>query len=103
MPISKTFLKNKAIQFIKQSLAKTHLVFASYKEKPVLVGYFALANKTLFIKRTTRLSAKMRSRIKKFARPIEISNGYEISAPLIAQLGKNFANQYNSLISGNEL
>lgn len=97
------FLKHKAIAFSNQGLAKTHLVFASYKSKPVMVGYFAIANKILFIKRTSKLNSKMRSRIRKFAISREEPKGYEITAPLIAQLGKNFANGYDQLISGAEL
>lgn len=97
------FLKHKSIPFSKQGLAKTHLVFASFKGEPVLVGYFALAFKTFFIRCTPMLSSKMRSRLRKFARKIAESNGYEISAPLIAQLGKNYSNQLNTLITGDEL
>ena len=37
------FLKFKAIEFSRQGLAQTHLVMASYRDKPVLVGYFAMA------------------------------------------------------------
>lgn len=97
------FLKHKAIPFSVQGLAKTHLVFASYKGRPALVGYFSIANKILFIKRSAKLSSRMRGRLRRFARYIEEINGYEISAPLIAQLGKNFAHGYDSLISGAEL
>ena len=97
------FLHHKAILFAKQGLAKTHLVFASYKDQPVLAGYFALANKTLFIRKSAALSSKLRQRIRKFSRSLEDVNGYEISAPLIAQLGKNYANNYDSLITGDEL
>lgn len=97
------FLHNKALVFAKQGLAKTHLVFASYKGDTVLVGYFALANKTLFIRRSASLSAKLRQRIKRFSRVLQDTNSYEISAPLIAQLGKNYANNYDSLITGDEL
>ena len=39
------FLKQKAIEFSKQGLSQTHLVFASYKGNPEIVGYFCLANK----------------------------------------------------------
>ncbi len=45
----------------------------------------------------------MRGRLRRFSRPIDEANGYEISAPLIAQLGKNYYSQYNDLISGGEL
>lgn len=39
------FLQIKAMEFSKQRLASVYLVFASYKEKTALVGYFALAQK----------------------------------------------------------
>lgn len=97
------FLHHKAIVFSRQGLAKTHLVFASYKGNPVLVGYFALASKTFFIKRSPAIGSKLRSRLQKFARQINEVNGYEIAAPLIAQLGKNFTDNYNKLIRGDEL
>ncbi len=45
------FLKFKAIEFSKQGLSKTKLVFTSYKEKLVLVGYFTLGNKVIVIKK----------------------------------------------------
>lgn len=97
------FLKYKAIPFSRQGLAKTHLVFASYQQKPVLVGYFALAFKSFFIRRNAGLSSNLRRRIARFARVIEETGSYEISAPLIAQLGKNYTDGYDSLISGDEL
>jgi hypothetical protein len=97
------FLKNKAIQFSKMSWAKTHLVFASFKDQVVLVGYFALALKTFLIRKDNTLNSKWRRRIKQFARTIEETGCYEVSAPLIAQLGKNYTNGYDKLISGDEL
>jgi hypothetical protein len=98
------FLHVKAIEFAKQKLAQTHLVMTSYKQKPVLCGYFSLANKFLTIpKKSKWLSATLRKRINKFAKYYRESNSYCMAAPLIAQLGKNFTNGYNSLISGEEL
>ena len=67
------FLHKNAIIFSEQSLSQTHLVFASYQNSPVLVGYDS------------------------------DTKGYCIAAPLIAQIGKNYAGGYNSLISGDEL
>lgn len=97
------FLKHNAITFSRQGLAKTHLVFASYREECVLVGYFALAMKTFLIRRSKAINSRTRSRIRKFARVIDEADTYEIAAPLIAQLGKNFHNNYNQLITGDEL
>lgn len=102
-PDIEDFLKTKAIPFSVQGIAKTHLVFASFKGKTVLVGYFAIAYKTFYIRASSKLSAKMRSRIRKFARYIPETDNYEIVAPLIAQLGKNFTNGYDRAISGDEL
>lgn len=36
-----SFLKDKAVIFDKQSLAKVHLVFTQYKGQQALVGYYA--------------------------------------------------------------
>lgn len=36
------FLHNNAIEFAKQSITATHLVFSSYKERPVVAGYFIM-------------------------------------------------------------
>lgn len=97
------FLKHKAIEFAKQGLAQTHLIFVSYKGEVVLVGYFALANKGIVIKKKTIPSANWRKRINRFAVQSELDDGYYVSAPLIGQLGKNFKDGRNKLITGDEL
>ena len=61
------FIRQKAITFAQQSVASTHLVFASYQSTPVFI------------------------------------DRYDIPAPLIGQLAKNFSHGYNSLITGDEL
>lgn len=96
------FLKNTAIEFSKQGLAKTHLVFASYKGKPVLVGYFTLAIKSFVLKKSA-LSKSARKKICKFGHYDLSLERYIISAPLIGQLGKNYSNGFNKLITGDEL
>jgi hypothetical protein len=98
------FLHNKAIEFAKQGVANTHLVYTSYKDKPVLIGYYSLANKQIAITNKIKLSSKNRQRLNRFAGP-PLGEGMPkvISAPLIAQLGKNFTNGYNALITGDEL
>ncbi|NLL53426.1 MAG: N-acetyltransferase [Peptococcaceae bacterium] len=94
------FLKNKAIEFAKQGIAATHLVFTDLREVPVLIGYFALSNKTIHISKRA-LNYNYQRRIKRFATPYD--SGYMLSTLLIAQLGKNFTNEYNKLITGDEL
>lgn len=96
------FIKTKAIEFAKQGIAATHLVFTSYKDAPVLIGYFTLTIKNFFISEKA-LTSSLRRRLRKFAQQNSELKGYNISAPLIAQLGKNFTDGYNKLITGDEL
>lgn len=96
------FLKTKAIEFSKQDLTRTYIIMASYKDKYVMVGYYAICNK-FFLIDSKVLSSNLRRRINKFAQYIKEINRYQIVAPLIAQIGKNYTNSYNKLITGDEL
>ena len=99
------YLRNNAIEFARQGIASTHLVFTSYKEAPVLIGYFTLANKTIRVP-ADKVSKSLGKRLNKFSQDRSQTRGtkdYIISAPLIGQLGKNFSNEYNKLISGDVL
>lgn len=97
-----SFLRLKAIDFAKQGLSQTHLVIAPYKQQPVLVGYFTLANKYITVS-AKNMSNTQRKRLAKFSIFNNALRAYCLSAPLIAQLGKNYANGYDVLISGDEL
>ena len=99
------FIKNKAQMFSKQRIASVYLVFTSYKDKSVLVGYFALAIKHFHIdsKNPGNIGKNLLKRIAKFGVYDKELRKYIISAPLIGQLGKNYANGYNNLITGDEL
>lgn len=96
------FLKKKAIEFMKQGLASTTLVFVSYKKEPKLVGYYTLANKTINIKRD-KLSKSLIKRLNKFCQYNSILKIHTMAAPLIGQLGKNFTDGINEQITGDEL
>ena len=96
------FLKFKAIEFSKQGLSQTHLVMASHKKKMVLVGYFTLANKTISVS-SKSLSNTAKKRIGKFSIYYPQIRKYVLSAPLIAQIGKNYTDGNNKIISGDEL
>jgi hypothetical protein len=101
-PDVERFLKDKAIEFSKQGLAQTHLVFASYQQRPVLIGYYALASKYITIS-AKNLSSNLKRRIARFSTYNSEVKSYCLSAPLIAQLGKNYAHGYDKLITGDEL
>lgn len=97
------FLHRKAVAFSKSGIAKTHLVFASYKNNYEIAGYFSLAGSKSFVvsAKSKAISRKIRERIRRFATYDNKLKQYNIPAPLIGQLGKN-AN-YPNLISGSEL
>ncbi len=97
------FLQRKAIEFARQGIGQTHLVFTSYKNDIVLIGYFALAMKDIFVSNRAHINNRWKQRLKRFATNEESIGGYRVPAPLIGQLGKNFFNGYNKLISGDEL
>lgn len=99
------FLREKAYEFSVQGLASTHLVYASYKEEYVLVGYFTLAQKHFHVnlKGNRGLNSKLRHRLSRFAEYDSELKKSIVAAPLIGQLGKNYANGYNELITGAEL
>ena len=93
------FLHTKAIEFTRQGYSATYLIFASYQNHPVLVGYFALAPKFFHInlKNTSKTLGK---RIRKFARYDEGMKRHLVSSILIGQLGKNYTHGYDALIRG---
>lgn len=96
------FIKNKAIEFEKHGWSATQLIYASYKGTWVLIGYYALAQKTLIVENQA-VPKSLKKRLKQFATYNSDIKRYMIPAPLIAQLGKNFNNNYNCLITGDEL
>lgn len=101
-PDVESFLLDKSILFSNQSLGATHLVFTSYKQEVVLVGYYALAYKSVIIKERD-VSSRWRRRLNRFAIHDQELHRYYIALPLIGQLGKNFSRGYDSLITGDEL
>lgn len=96
------FLKERAIEFSKQDYSRTYIVMSQYKDNEVIVGYFAITNKITNIKKV-KLSETKRKKLLKFAIYDKESKSYNVSLPLIGQLGKNYNNEYNKLISGDIL
>ena len=97
------FLHHTAIEFTKQGISSTYLIMASYRQEYVLCGYFALANKIFCIDKDSFPNRKWRQRMAKFGQFDNTIHRYTISAPLIGQLGKNYSNGYDKLITGDEL
>lgn len=78
------FLRFKAIEFEKQQLSRTQLIFASYCEKIVLVAYYTLSQKSFNITKAA-LSATLRKKITKYSTYDYVLKSYILPAPLIAQ------------------
>ena len=100
--VEKFLTKRAAIDFAKQSIAQTFLVYASYKGKNELCGYFTIANKYIVVGNHS-VSKTTARRLRKFSMPNISDDNLVIMAPLIAQLGKNYTNDYRKLITGDEL
>lgn len=100
--VEKFLTKRSAIDFAKQSIAQTFLVYASYRGKNVLCGYFTIANKYIVVG-SHSVSKTTARRLRKFAMPNISDDNLVIMAPLIAQLGKNYMNDYRKPITGDEL
>lgn len=98
------FIKYKAIEFSKRTTAKTHMVFwQTEDEKYVeLVGYYTITSKVISVERSV-LSNTEAKKLKSQGIFDDIKQEYTISAPLIAQLGKNFTDGNDTLISGSDL
>lgn len=94
------FLKKRAIEFAKKNQSVTYLVFSN--ETGSLVGYFIIAIKPLTIY-ADAMSNTAKRKIERISKLDEETGTYTASSFLIAQLGKNFTDQANEKITGNEL
>ncbi|MCM1162383.1 MAG: hypothetical protein NC300_12885 [Bacteroidales bacterium] len=103
-PDVEDFLKNKAIFFSQRGFAKTHLVFWSSQDYSEMefVGYYSLAQKSFTISKKS-VSNKIYGHLKQYGTYDSALQKYVISSILIGQLGKNFTDGNDTLISGAEL
>jgi len=93
------FIKKNAIEFAKKKMSITHLVM---DEKGQLAAIFTLTHKAVKI-RDDVLSSSQRRKIRRYAQLDEVTNSYMVSAFLIAQLGKNYAEREGEAVIGNSL
>lgn len=83
------FIHRNAMEFAKQRIAMTFLVFLEKDEQLHMLGYYTLANKFVSVS-GHMLSKTMQKRISRFSQYDTILDRYLVSMPLIAQLGRNF-------------
>jgi hypothetical protein len=94
-------LRYRAIDFARQGIAQTHLVIGDAEGRPELLGYFSLANKVLELS-ASLLSKTDQKRAARFGVRTP-HDTFQMSMPLIAQLGKNYNASLTYAIAGNEL
>ena len=92
------FVRKNAIDFAKQKMSITYLV---YGENGKIAAIFTLTHKALELS-NENLSNTMRKKIQKHSKLDENTNSFTVSAFLIAQFGKN-DNFVTDTISGNKL
>lgn len=102
-PDIEDYMHNKAIVFAEQGISSTHIVSTSFKGNTVIVGFYALTNKVFTIRNAYAPNANWRRRLNRFSEYNKEMKCHMLSLPLIGQLGKNYANGYDNLISGDEL
>lgn len=96
------FCRNKSIEFSKRGFAKTYLIYWQEGEEKEFIGYYTIALRHFRVCKGS-LSNKNFSRVKQHGTYDSTSGDYIISAPLIAQLGKNYDRGNDTLIYGSEI
>lgn len=96
-PDVEKFLAHVAITNQKIGISRTNLVYARTDACRMLAGYYSLALQVLDLDRVT--SKSLRKKITGFKR----ENKLGAAVYLIGQMGKNFHNNANQLISGKDL
>ena len=94
------FVKKNAIEFTKRNQSVTYLVFSN--DEGELIGYFSIALKPLNV-RGEKVNNTVKRKLLRISELDEKSQTYTMSAYLIAQLDKNFADGRNNRITGVEM
>lgn len=99
-----TFIREKAIKFSECGWAKTTLVYwvSDDEKEKYLVGYYTIAPKYICVSKDV-VSANLARKLNNHGKFDPNTREYVVPAPLIAQLGKNFADGNNYVIKGDEL
>lgn len=94
------FLKHNSVEFTKQKKSITYFVFEPQSNE--LAGYFTLTIKPITINPDC-LSKRVVNKLKRFGKYNQDTSSFNISAYLIAQLGKNYSLVEDKQISGDDL
>ena len=95
------FLHNKSSHFEKSTISSTYLIFGENKE---ILGYFTIANRSLVISKEN-FGILSKTQQKKLGNSAAILKNGDLmtSSFLLGQLGKNYSDDIENLITGREL
>lgn len=99
-----SFIRYRAIEFSKQYLSRTTLVYwkSDDEKEKYWVGYYTVSQKNICVRKDS-ISNTMAKKMGRHGTFRPETREYVVPAPLIAQLGKNYADGNNYLISGSDL
>ena len=104
-PVNKdveNFLKNKAIEFSRRDFSKTHLIYWVEEDQKELIGYYTISLKSIDVA-TSAVSNNCCKKLAQYGQYDKAKKCYTVAAYLIGQLGKNYSDGNNCLISGDEI
>lgn len=94
------FLLEQSINFTKKNQSVTYVVLTP--EEGHIIGYFTITIKPISVNADS-FSNTIKKKIARVSEVDENSGNYSLSAYLIAQLGKNYNNGANEMITGEQL
>ena len=96
------FLQEKSIRFEKSCVSTTHLIFDDNIEE--MLGYFTIANRSLILSKE-ELNVLSKTQQKKLSNSGSVLRNGDLmtSSFLLGQLGKNYSDDIENLITGREL
>lgn len=94
------FLLNQAVDFIKKNQSVTYIVLTA--KSGLMVGYFTITVKPISVN-GAGFSNTVKRKIARVSEQDPVNGTYSLAAYLIAQLGKNFSNGANEMITGEQL
>ena len=93
------FLLNQAVDFTKKNQSVTYIVLTA--KSGLMVGYFTITVKPISVN-GAGFSNTVKRKIARVSEQDPVNGTYSLAAYLIAQLGKNFSNGANEMITGEQ-
>jgi hypothetical protein len=99
-PDVERFFKEQSIEFTKKNQSVTYIVMSNIDAE--VLGYFTITIKPITVN-ASEFSNTVKRKISRVSELDETNQTYNLSAYLIAQIGKNYTNEANKRITGKQL